>query len=198
MRQPGANGQTRVAAYMAAGYSGHQNEKSQYIAATKTLMHPLVKAEIERLTALREQTDAAQAAWDIDRIRAEHWRLAALAEARGDLATATRNIEGLARTVGAYRDGIDISSERSKQLTAQEAAEAERLARLLLLGPASAGATPDTAAATPANTPASADTPATLTDTLRLVGTDTDTQAQADPPVAPHAAGGATTSIASA
>ncbi len=40
----------------------------------------------------------------VEYIQQEHQRLAALAEANGDLATATRNKEGLGRTIAAYTD----------------------------------------------------------------------------------------------
>jgi len=88
-----------------------------------------LKAEIERLqakTALKTDITIAH-------IQSEHERLAALAEAKGDLSTATRNLELLGKTIAAYKDTLQTSDlDKAKELSESEAVEAKRIASIRL------------------------------------------------------------------
>lgn len=62
----------------------------------------------------------------------KHQRLALLAEAKGDLATATRNQELIGKTIGAYADRVITEPDKLKALTDKENEENRRLAAIRL------------------------------------------------------------------
>ena len=105
----------------AAGVVGSQLAKTAHVAA--------------RISEIRKSNDAAELAqtqFTADWCRAEHWRLAKEAEASGNYAAATRNIELIGRTYGIYQDGVSVDIARVKEFSVTEAAEAKRLAALMI------------------------------------------------------------------
>ena len=127
---------------IAAEYIAHNYKKGEALLAcgySKTYANSIgmrlfnnvrVKDALRRMHAnLSLKTDITMAF-----IQSEHLRLAKEAEEAGDLATATRNIEGAGRTIGAYTETIrtgEIKEER--QLDEREQAEAARIAQIRLL-----------------------------------------------------------------
>lgn len=85
------------------GYSKSYIETSRGMAIFNNV---LVKSELARLQAKIE----LKTGYTIEYIQKEHRRLADLAEEKGDLGVATRNIEliGKTRPVGAYVDAKEI------------------------------------------------------------------------------------------
>ena len=53
-------------------------------------------------------------------VKNEHKRLAALAEKDGNLSIATRNVEGIGRTLGVYQDNVQVTVEAKREFTQQE------------------------------------------------------------------------------
>jgi phage terminase small subunit len=87
------------AAYVRAGYA----PKAANVNSAMLMAKHSIKGEITRLKAeLSEKT-----AITIEDCQKEHRRLQALAEAKGDLTTATRNLELQYKTIGAYVDRQD-------------------------------------------------------------------------------------------
>jgi hypothetical protein len=63
----------------------------------------------------------------------------ALAEAKGDLATATANVTALGRVLGLYTDNLTVDTPSHRALSAAQAEYADRLTRLMIpdgVGPA--------------------------------------------------------------
>lgn len=87
-----------------------------------------IKAEIDKIIAQSQRDTGVTIALQ----QVEHQRLAKLAEDKGDLPTATRNIELLGKTIGAYTENIHTTTERQKELTEAEEEEARRLANIRL------------------------------------------------------------------
>ena len=56
-----------------------------------------------------------------------------MAEQVGNLSIATRNLEGVGRTLGAYQDMVSITVDARREFSKQEMDEARRLARVLIL-----------------------------------------------------------------
>ncbi len=91
-------GLSGVKACMAAGYKGSETTLANV--ATQNYRKLYIKAEIDRRRAeLEAKTD-----YDTEYLRKEHRRYADLAEKKADYATATRNIELIGKTFGAYID----------------------------------------------------------------------------------------------
>ena len=66
--------------------------------------NPAVKTAIAKI----EDDTRAVSGITIQSIQKEHARIAKLAESKGDLATATRNIELVGKTIGCYTDNTNI------------------------------------------------------------------------------------------
>jgi len=110
------------------------SEGSQFYSNSycQTIGHKLysnirVKAEIDKIIAETQRETGITVAY----IQSEHQRLAALAEAKGDVGVATRNKELLGKTIGAYMEKQVILDD-VEDLTEKEAAEARRIAGLML------------------------------------------------------------------
>jgi len=62
-------------------------------------------------------------ALSIERIQREHMRLQTAAEEKGDLATATRNLEDLGKTIAAYEDKVQTVQGLSLNFTSEKKEE---------------------------------------------------------------------------
>ena len=116
--------------YARSGMKSESAEKAGYSAnsartqAARLLHNDAVCAEIDKeLNKIRRESLK-----EIEDLRIEHRRIAVLAELKGDLATATRNIEDIGKTYAAYTDNINqtavsapdpLSDSEIKQLKAQ-------------------------------------------------------------------------------
>jgi len=89
---------------------------------------PAVQSELKRL----EDRDTAGTRYTVEYVREEHVRLAALAEAQGDLSTATKNIEMIGKMCGAYANNLNISVNEQRVMSDAERIEAKRLAQHML------------------------------------------------------------------
>ena len=108
-----------------AGYS-----KNTGITACQNI---LAKHSVKQAMVEYKADISSKQAITVEYIQSEHERLAALAESKGDLVTATRNKEDLGRTIGVYTENINTGDlERLKQLSEQQALEAKRLATIRL------------------------------------------------------------------
>jgi hypothetical protein len=120
------NGFQKVLALLKQGY------KPSYANSSRGLVlydNALVKTAIERLQAETKLNNNLTVA----KIVAEHDRLQALCEKKGDLSSATANLVAKGKTIGAYKDVADVNQfEQAKALTEQEQAEAARLANIRL------------------------------------------------------------------
>jgi len=107
------NGYKKVEALLEAGY------KPSYANSSRGLNlydNTLVKSAINRIEAgARANTDITVAY-----IQAEHKRLKALCEAKQDYVTATRNLEGEARTIGGYKDNLNTTLEQPETIEAED------------------------------------------------------------------------------
>lgn len=65
-------------------------------------------------------------------IQSEHLRLAKLAEEKGDIANATRNLENLGKTIAAYTDNVNQHIQEQESIEQAEQAEAKRIAAIRL------------------------------------------------------------------
>jgi len=81
-----------------------------------------------------EELEEARKQYQLDWIVSEHERLMKVAEIAGDLATATRNLELIGRTRGAYADVVQVDAGRRRDYTEAERIEARRIAGLLIQG----------------------------------------------------------------
>jgi hypothetical protein len=86
------------AAMAAAGY------KKSYIQRKGAIIK--VSEDFQRIKEHTEKKFAAKTALNIEHIQNEHSRLQQLAELKGDLATATRNLEDLGKTIAAYEEKV--------------------------------------------------------------------------------------------
>jgi phage terminase small subunit len=111
-----------------AGYGGSHVD----VTACQLMKHPRILRRIEELKKDFGQRAALQNAVTLSLVQKEHARLAALAEGQGDLTNATRNLEALGRTIGAYSDSVRVDIAKVREYTAQEQAEAKRLASIRL------------------------------------------------------------------
>lgn len=111
-----------------AGYS----EKAAGVVGSQLAKKAHVAARISEIRKSNDAAELAQTQFTADWCRAEHWRLAKEAEASGNYAAATRNIELIGRTYGIYQDGVSVDIARVKEFSVTEAAEAKRLAALMI------------------------------------------------------------------
>ena len=105
---------------------------SQYVSII--LSRPKIQREVERIRNELQAKRLAREEFSVDFIRDEHLRLAVKCEEKGDMTNATRNLEALGRSVGAYTDSaskLDITVKR--EYSEREKAEIERLADLSIL-----------------------------------------------------------------
>jgi len=86
---------------------------------------------IKQAIAKERQVFAEKTGITVAYIQSEHQRLAALAEAKGDVGVATRNKELLGKTIGAYMEKQVIIDDIEVMTDAEEA-EARRIAGLLM------------------------------------------------------------------
>ena len=128
----------RVTAYKEAGYKWEEGGKStkymsQYISAI--LRRGKVRREIDRIQNELQERRLTRDEITADFIRDEHARLAKLAEEKGDLTNATRNLEAIGKMIGAYADQVsrmDINIRR--EWTPEELATINHIADALTLG----------------------------------------------------------------
>jgi phage terminase small subunit len=132
----------RTTAYKEAGYNADKGKTSIAQRVSRILQSPAVKAELARLKRVDSETRLACDMWDLDRLRAEFVRLRDLAETAGDLSTATRAVEDIARTMGAFSDVLTLDTNKMRVYSEAEQAEARRLAALSLLSGEIADALP--------------------------------------------------------
>lgn len=100
----------------------------------RLLTKATIKQAIEQKRRLMEQAEHV----DANFVKGEHLRLLRLSEEKGDLPTATRNVEGLGKSVGAYKgvredylflghrpeDAIQVSEDKRRAfIESQEVAE---------------------------------------------------------------------------
>ena len=109
-----------------ARYKGNSNTLRQM--AHKLVTNGNIIAEKHRIQAISEQE------WkiSIENQQAEHRRLAKLAEDKGDLTTATRNIELIGKTIGAYQDVHKDATVQQVELDESKRAAARRIASITL------------------------------------------------------------------
>ena len=118
-------------AYKDAGYVCERDGKEELWIrqnAYHVLHRPAVQEELRRL----EAKDAARDAYAIDYIREEHIRLMEKAEEKGDLTNATRNLEALGRTIGAYTDSVTVDVTAVREYTETERRELKKMAQYML------------------------------------------------------------------
>lgn len=125
-----------VRAYTEAGYPTKDklgkpvkflHQRVYSVLNTSSMQHALA---IHRTRAIERQQAHEQ--FSVDWIQRKHYNYADLCEAKGDMGNATRNVEDIGKTVGAYGDGnIHLTVER--QFSEQERLEAQRIGELLLL-----------------------------------------------------------------
>jgi len=120
-------------AYEQAGYKV-KLENGENVPYLKQKAHQIVKSKgVQNALKVLEDNQQAKDQYTIDFIRSEHLRYMELCEANGDMANATRNLEALGKTTGAYKDTLQIDSGKQKQLDELEYAEAKRISNMLLL-----------------------------------------------------------------
>lgn len=126
-----------VTAYKEAGYLWQRDGQPQSWLTAKAgelALRPNVHAAIERIKTERTRQNDAQTLFTIDFIRAKHVELFKECRQVGDMTNATRNLEALGRTVGAYSDNLIIDAGKVREFSEREQLEAQRLARLMLTG----------------------------------------------------------------
>lgn len=107
------NGYIKSKALLDAGYSESYSEHN----GLKLFDNDRVKAEIAKIMA----ETAKNTQITVEYIQSEHQRLALLAEAKGDLPTATRNKELTGKTIAAYIDRSQTDKPiEPKQFTDKE------------------------------------------------------------------------------
>jgi phage terminase small subunit len=99
------NGQNASQAYLAAGYAQGKRPTHTSALACRLLKNDSIRAAIARRAEEAEKASTIT----LDYVREEHKRLAGIAEAKGDLASATRNLELTGRTIAAYTDRTEQS-----------------------------------------------------------------------------------------
>lgn len=118
------NGCNKSKALQAAGYSKSYSEHNgRYL---------FNKDKVTKAIAAKRAEIQAESKDKLALIRQEHLRLSILAEQKGDLVNATRNLEGYGKTYGAYMDVVKDATEQQKELNEAEQAEARRLVDLRL------------------------------------------------------------------
>lgn len=130
----------RITAWQNAGYKGVKDGKLKGWASEALqaiLLRPHVATALAKLKSdlVAQRVDAER--FTLEWLRHEHMRLAALAEASGDITNATRNLEAVGRTQGAYTDNMSLDAGKLRAYTEAERLEARRLAGLLLAADAS-------------------------------------------------------------
>lgn len=125
-------------AYRNAGYARGKQEAD--LERHKAAAYQIRKGKHVRQALVEHadhRADLAQAKKDyaLDWIVSEHERLMGLAEVKGDLAVATRNLELIGRTRGAYADVVVGDVVARREYSEAEEIEGRRLARLLLDAP---------------------------------------------------------------
>jgi hypothetical protein len=113
-----------------AGYS----PKSASQQATMLAKRPKVRAAINQFRLQLLKNTEAQRIVSVELIRDELRRVQLLAEEKGDLATATRNVELIGKTIGAFRDGLDLDLSTSRQYSPVEREHYRRVSAVLLAG----------------------------------------------------------------
>ena len=127
----------RVTAYKEAGYKWHDEQaKNKYVSqyVSIILRRPKVQREVERIRNELQAKRLAREEFSVDFVRDEHLRFAAKCEEKGDMTNATRNLEALGRSVGAYTDSaskLDITVKR--EFTEREKLEIDKLADIRIL-----------------------------------------------------------------
>ena len=111
-----------------SGYS----KKTAYSQGDRLLKNVGVKQELARLKEeIREESQD-----HIAFIRQEHRRLALLAEQKGDLVNATRNLEGYGKTYAAYTDNLNTTNqEHAADLSPEQEEQARAAIQAIRQGP---------------------------------------------------------------
>lgn len=125
----------RVKAYLTAGYITDEHEYTQkqlYNKATQVLCGVRVKAELARLKANNLSEGDIQAEFTLDWVRRKHIEVYNLAVKKQDFATATRNVELIGKTFGAYNEANTITAIEIKQFAESDTLALQDLAALLI------------------------------------------------------------------
>ena len=126
----------RIRAYREAGYRGatKDGKPSKYISqySYHILNLPQVQDELDRLDSEDHARQQARDTYTLDWLRERHLDLLQASLAKGDMASATRNLEGIGRTMGAYKEGLQINTERIKEFSDKERREIKRITAILL------------------------------------------------------------------
>lgn len=128
-------------AYQDAGYVENRDGVPQ--AWLQRRAYSVLRGKAVRLAILeheeqRARLDEAKRDYALDWIVSEHERLMQVAEEKGDLAVATRNLELIGRTRGVYSDSVVVDVAQRREYSEAEKIEAARLSRLLLMEDAEA------------------------------------------------------------
>lgn len=128
------NGGNAISAYQAAGYTpkGEQAHEQLQRNASSVLHGQRVSQALFEHQRHQDELQRLRDDRAVEWIVLEHERLMAAAEADGDLAVATRNLELIGRTRGAYSDVQQVDVVARREYSEAEQAEARRLARLML------------------------------------------------------------------
>jgi len=124
-----------LSAYKATSYmrpNDERNDKSLRAAAYAVMRSKSFKAAIEAHQVEFERKQAEASAMALDWVVSEHRRYMALAEEKGNLAVATKNLEMIGRTRGIYQDTLTLDVGQRQAMSEAQEVEARRLAGLLV------------------------------------------------------------------
>lgn len=125
-----------LTAYKAAGYRWERDGKPmKYLQqrAYQVLRAGSVSMALTGLVERQVRETEARKQWAIEHIVEKHMFLMDLALSKGDLTVATRNLELIGKTRGAYIEGVAINITHEREFSDREQRDARRLGALLLL-----------------------------------------------------------------
>lgn len=117
-----------TASAIAAGYT----KRSASGIGCNLLKLPKVQRAIVDIERAEKQRIEAQSLWKIEFVRSEHLRLMREAEGKGDLAVATRNLELIGKTIGAYTETGRVDLAKVREFSDRERVEIQRITRILI------------------------------------------------------------------
>ena len=122
-----------VRAYEEAGYTKGKNKIDCGQRARRVFNTRAVQAELDRLATIDAEYQSLRDRNDIAWIRGEHKRLAKVCEEKELYSEARQNIEALGRTIGAYKEGLQISVDAQREYDELERIEGKRLAKMMAM-----------------------------------------------------------------